>query len=203
MSCRSEYPFTHEKNCTSSDPINIIFRNVSLTDVEQEFSNMGWRNSRILASNQFIPYPNPMEKTRQNLQMHKGHLYKRCHIRLWNIESCIIAGVHVERISLRGHITTDFESIEKYVARIFRQREHWNIDDDALDLQNPLPGYKQPYNNGDGEFVFLLPHEAVFYTGLFLLSKMRISCFQIAALWPISMVIGACGIYIYRIGLEY
>jgi len=31
---------------------------------------------------------------------------------------------------------------------------------------------------------------------------MMISYFQIVALWPISMVIGACSIYVYRVVLQ-
>jgi hypothetical protein len=35
-----------------------------------------------------------------------------------------------------------------------------------------------------------------------LLLMMMISYFQIVALWPISMVIGTCGVYIYRVALK-
>lgn len=110
MSLPSVHPFTEARNCTNSDPINIIFRNVSLDDVEQEFLNIGSSN-RTWALTQFIPYPDAINKTPQNLQMHKGHFYKRYHIRLWNIDSRIIAGVHMDRFSFTGHRTTDFESI--------------------------------------------------------------------------------------------
>lgn len=140
---------THNRHCTPSDPINLIFENVSVQDVENELLRIGWKRTRWLASNQTLPIISAMNKTKQSIQIHCGSIFKRYHMRVWDIKSCLIAGVHMDRLRfIGGHTSADFESIEKDLANIFKQNTTWTVTDDAVDLGNQFGGYNQPANNG-------------------------------------------------------
>jgi hypothetical protein len=139
---------THKKSCQPSDPINLIFKNISIKEIENQFKSMKW-NKPLLAESLFLPHPNAFNKTKQNIQMVFGKIYKRYHIRIWDFNSKLIASVHMDRLRLiGGHTAADFESIEKDLANLFRQHSSWSVTEDAEDLQNAFVGYGQPYNNG-------------------------------------------------------
>jgi hypothetical protein len=81
--------------------------------------------------------------------MHCGSIFKRYHMRVWDIKACLIAGVHMDRLRfLGGHTSTDFEAVEKDLAKIFKKNTKWMVTEDAVDIGNRFLGYNQPNNNG-------------------------------------------------------
>jgi hypothetical protein len=154
------YNWTHKPWCRPSDPINVIFRNVNLHDIERFLSDpaRNWRvvgsslssKLRNLAPDQVIPDPDPINKRPQDLQLLKPikGLFRRYHIRLWKLQDCIIANIHLDALRATGHTATDFESIEMHFADICKQNPNWTVDMDAEDMDNRISGYGQPFNNG-------------------------------------------------------
>lgn len=148
----ARYNWTHKKWCRPSDPINIVFEEITLDEIEKFLLGRDWKAvGAPLAFSQVIPYPNPLQKREQEKQFigpGKFCMIRRCHIRLWRIEKRIIAGVHHDALRVSGHTTTDFESIEKFFAEECANNPDWEILEDYVDMDNRISGYGQPYNNG-------------------------------------------------------
>ena len=144
--------WTHKPWCRPSDPINVIFREIDLDEVERFLLSEGWKKlpwpHHLFAHSHVIPDPDPLNKRKQNRQLVKGGIYKRFHIRLWKLSGEIIAGVHFDRIRGFGHSITDFESIEKCFAKLCKKNLDWEVLEDVEDLNNHFAGHGEPYNNG-------------------------------------------------------
>jgi hypothetical protein len=147
-----KYVWTHKQWCRPSDPVNIIFENISLDEIEKFLINNGWERAKpLLVWDHFIPDPDPLNKRKQDLQLIKPirwKILKRVHVRLWERDNRVIGGVHIDVLRVTKHYLTDFESVEKYFANICRTNSNWMVQDDAEDLDNRIAGYGQPYNNG-------------------------------------------------------
>ena len=157
-----KYNWTHKKWCRPSDPINVVFEAISLDEVEKFLLSQGWERPPFLyAWSQVIPDPSPLEKSIQDLQLIKPiktlfgkfRIWKRLHIRLWDIEHGIIAGVHIDAPRIFRHSPTDFESVEKFFADICRKNPNWEVSEDYEDLDNRIAGHGQPFNNGKATVV--------------------------------------------------
>lgn len=158
----SRYNWTHKKWCRPSDPVNVVFEGIRLDEVEEFLLKEGWESANpIFAWSQVIPFPSPLEKSDQNLQMIKPvdgftgkfRILKRIHIRLWDMNSKVIAGVHIDSLRVFRHLPADFESVEKLFADICKRNPDWEVIEDSLDLDNRFAGHDQPFNNGKATVV--------------------------------------------------
>lgn len=164
----SIHPWTHKSSCMPSDPINIIFRNISLQDIERFLLNKKWGKSKV-AGNQFVPESDTDLKVKQHLQLVLGSILKRHHVRLWNIKgvrdlaiagnvkavkNLIIASVHKEYLSGIGpHTVADFDLAKTKFAKTCEDNRNWRVNRDVIALNNEFHGYKQPSNNGRATLV--------------------------------------------------
>ena len=150
------YNWTHENWCRPSDPINIIFENISLDEIGNFLKKRGWRSKFTLGFDHVVPYPNIFQKIKQTRQFIGPGLFcilKRCHIRLWKIEGKILGAVHYDRLRSAHHEVTDFESVEQYFSDECSTNKSWEVLVDEIDLKNSFSSYKQPYNNGKATLI--------------------------------------------------
>ncbi len=151
--------WTHKPWCRPSDPINLVFEQIELEEIKNFLLGEGWklaRGYRTLTPDQVIPDPSPTTKRPNDMQLYKptkGVVLERYHIRLWKFKGDIIASVHMDALRAIGHTASDFESIEKHFAEACKANPKWTVDEDALDLDNRIAGYGQPYNNGKATVV--------------------------------------------------
>lgn len=156
--------WTHKKWCRPSDPINIVFRGISIDEVINYLKSQNWKRMEgieSLISSQYIPNPSVLMKKVQDVQLKCGRLYRRYHIRLWDVQEQlnrfdnwngqdkIVAGIHLDSLRMPGvHITPDFETIEDDFASICLTNPEWNVMRNNLNLDNFFGGYGQASNNG-------------------------------------------------------
>jgi hypothetical protein len=153
-----KYNWTHENWCRPSDPINIIFENIGLDEIEKFLLSQGWKSCGVLAFafDQVIPYPSLFEKRRQDRQfVGPGRIciLRRCHIRLWDIERLVFAGIHYDAFRFIGHTPTDFETPKQFFTSECMKNPDWETKPDYIELDNRTGGYKQPYSNGKATLV--------------------------------------------------
>jgi len=162
------------KGCSRSDPINVVFKNIDVSEIEQFLTDpkQGWSKIGRLENfltRQFISDPKkPAYRAKklelcekeQDIQFKLGKFYKRLHIRLWSmpneitlderVRNSIIAGVHIDILKFPGyHCPGDFEEAKKEFTKIIRDETRWNVKLDAVDLEwQFLGGHGQPWHNG-------------------------------------------------------
>jgi hypothetical protein len=165
------YPrFAHTNWNRPTDPINLVFRNIELREIEDFLLDRGWRDPGYLSSDQFVPFPSAVSPTKQDLELIFGTLVGRYHIRLWdiskflepfmklrslkwNLNSKVIGSVHWDALKLNpfkkfGHVAADFESIENDFANLCRQNRLWDVFDNEIALGNYFAGYEDASNDG-------------------------------------------------------
>ena len=154
--------WTHQEWCRPSDPINVIFKEISLDEIEAFLNRKGWKRPRgwekRFTPSQVIPQQDqedPTKKTEQDLQLTKSlklRVVKRWHIRLWDFGDRIVAGVHVDDTKM-GHVPTDFESVEQHFASLCETNPQWEVLRDRIELGNYFAGHEQPFNNGKATLI--------------------------------------------------
>lgn len=163
---RMVYPrFAHTHWNRPSDPINLVFRKIELIEIRSFLLKNDWRDPGVLSSDLFIPFPNTLHSTKQDLELVLGSLIGRYHVRFWDIreffepymkwdlDSKIIGSVHWDALKLNpfkksGHVAADFESIENDFANLCRLNNLWEVIDNRIDLGNYFAGYEDASNDG-------------------------------------------------------
>lgn len=145
----SIHVWTHDRSCTSKDPINLIFYNISLQAIKDFLNDHDWRVTGFpLAHNQFIPTLDLFDKKMQDLQMDRGTIHKRYHVRLWDFSAYVLGSVHLERLSFLWHRVIDFETAEEYFSSICKKNPEWKVNLNSVDLGNRFVDPGKPINNG-------------------------------------------------------
>jgi hypothetical protein len=98
-------------NC---DPVNLIFPNQTSTRVRDRLRSKGWTTSG-LGSNQYLHFATPTLH-RQHVQLFRSDGFARqYHVRLWQVGSTTVGGVHHERGIFQHTIDKDWDASEGFV----------------------------------------------------------------------------------------
>jgi hypothetical protein len=128
--------------CEVSDPINLLFINVSLSDVCNVLQSANWKPTRIAGD----LYLDSTCSRPQDFQLtFPQSVWRRFHIRLWQDGKNVIGSAHFE--TLRGfyrHEVHHFEGAEDKVADIFGD-SGWKVNVRSRKLQDPE---FERYNDG-------------------------------------------------------
>jgi|RhiMethySRZTD1v2_1073278.scaffolds.fasta_scaffold539570_1 hypothetical protein len=154
-----KYTWAYTDWSRPSDPINVIFINIYLEEIQNYLEiERNWEVPGLFASDQYIPVQNIINSSSQNLQLVKridSFHFTRYHARFWNltryirdVRCIIVAGVHLDRFRGTGHVSADFESIEDFFANECRQNSVWQVTYDEYEIGNRFAGYELPYNDG-------------------------------------------------------
>jgi hypothetical protein len=145
--------WTYDSNARPQDPINFIFRGLTLEQILVFLSSKGWSSNVVMAYDQYVPDPDLHNLRKQNAQLQYGSLLKRLHVRLWEAGDEVIANVHHEIASIPAHIVQDYNSAEAYLARVCMANKSWKVKQDSLDLANFFGGHGTAYNDGNATLV--------------------------------------------------
>lgn len=140
-------PWTYDGQ-VPKDPINLLFLNVDISDVESPLRRDGWGN--VSGFDHEILDPTSRNWRNQDAQFGlPATLHRRkYHLRLWeNIGGNVIGSAHREDSVWKGHKLLDFKSAEKYIANLFED-EGWNVRYDQIELLNRVGGREEYYHNG-------------------------------------------------------
>lgn len=141
--------WTYDDKVRPADPLNVVFENVTLTDVGNFLqSNKGWNPNVWPAFDQFIPNPDLHNPKRQDLQLQSGNLLKRVHARFWDLGNMIVANVHHEVAGIPQHVVLDYHAAEMFMASMFENQTPWIVKRDDRDFDNYFGGHAIPYNDG-------------------------------------------------------
>jgi hypothetical protein len=133
-------PYTHDNACNHVDPINLVFTNASLSDIQKLFDAMNW-NRNAFGKTQYL---NGCSRP-QDVQRDKGHfLTERYHIRIWDLGNYCVASAHFEIWYIYTHIVHHFEGAEQMIAD-FAESWGWQVLRDEHDLNN---AEFERYNDG-------------------------------------------------------
>jgi len=134
-------------NCSDKDPINVIFSNFPLSDIVNFLEGLSWSDP-VFEHKQFLSRKfDQKDKKMQDKSLKLGSEFNRHHMRFWNLDTdgVVAANIHYETWTLLdGHVPTEFEVAEKWVAAEFASHG-FNIRMDAIDLGNTT---SNPLNNG-------------------------------------------------------
>jgi len=141
----SLYPtMTHDDSCSLKDPINLIFEDISIDELDRVLSNAGW-GSAAPSSSQHVH--SLLDNVRENphLEKSEGFILYRHHIRVWDGRKTgsgdSVGNAHLEICRLselnKCHQVRAWESAKQYVADTFRERSY-DVDDDSVNMENEM-----------------------------------------------------------------
>lgn len=108
---REGFPLFPKERIT--DPVNVIFLNTTIEDIETILYENGWMP--IVASSQFLYIGHARVKNGSQL-IHPGKNEKqRYHVRLFSYKNLVFGAVHLEA----GHALISWEEAEYFLARTF------------------------------------------------------------------------------------
>jgi len=156
--------WTHEADCTVSDPVNVIWEGpgITLNDVLNHFDNMGWEPpGRIVlwpeGTHQYLPASEGKQRQSEQrlfaiIPIPLLRYAVRFHIRLWATRTDqVIGSAHYERVRLAppGHHVISFETAEQRVAQDFAwPPSQWNVRPTSHPMGNPMTRQRKAYNDG-------------------------------------------------------
>jgi hypothetical protein len=130
--------------CESSDPINLLFIDTELADIDSVFRNAHWcqPSGQLLAGDQFIDKNCSWKQDRQWTD--SSSVVQRFHVRLWRSGNNVIGSAHYETLhAFRGHVVFHFEGAKKLVSNVFSKAGWKTRDGQRLDNQEYIR-----YNEG-------------------------------------------------------
>lgn len=140
--------WTYDGRAGPADPLNVVFENVTLSDVNSFLQSKGWNTRVWPAFNQFIPNPNLHVLKVQDLQLQSGDIWRRVHARFWDMGNMIVTNVHHEIAGIPQHIVLDYHAAEMFMASMFESDKSWSVKRDERDFGNYFGGHAIPYNDG-------------------------------------------------------
>jgi len=129
--------------CEISDPVNLLFVNVSLIAVCDALLSVNWKSPRAFAGNLYL---DPICSHHQDMQLiFPSSVWRRFHIRLWQNGKNVIGSAHYETLrSFYRHEVHHFEGAEDKISNIFANLR-WKVSRRSRQLQNPE---FERYNDG-------------------------------------------------------
>lgn len=147
------YTWTHNKGarCRFSDPIDIVFRNVSsLSVLENAWVNTlnPLNNQRWQKSNETQQYLQGCTDANEISIVCGSRFTRRYHVRLWDkttFDTTVVGAAHYEKWAVTTHHVLSFEDAENAVCRTFSGLANWQVRQDTQDHRNAIDS---PLNNG-------------------------------------------------------
>jgi len=130
--------------CKASDPVNLLFINVSLSTVCKTLSSASWETPRVAAGTLYLDSGCSRHQDAQ-LTFPPSIVWRRFHIRLWQHGNDVVGSAHYETLrSFCRHEVHHFEGAEDRVSDIF-EKSGWKVSRKSRKLQNPE---FERYNDG-------------------------------------------------------